>query len=75
MKKRELSLTIPQEAIMNQIYFIRGHKVMLDIHLALLYRVENRALKQAVRRNKDLFPLDFMFVLNKTEVAAWYHKM
>ena len=41
---------------------------MLDLHLAEIYGVENRALKQAVRRNLDLFPDDFMFVLSETEI-------
>lgn len=68
MAKKEVLLTVPQEMIMNQIYYIRGHKVMLDVHLAELYKVENRALKQAVRRNMDLFPSDFMFVLTEAEV-------
>ncbi|MBL7931238.1 MAG: ORF6N domain-containing protein, partial [Bacteroidia bacterium] len=55
---------------MNQIYNLRGHKVMLDISLAELYGVENRALKQAVRRNADLFPTDFMFILREREVNS-----
>jgi hypothetical protein len=70
MAKKELVLAVPQEAIMNQIYFVRGHKVMLDLHLAELYKVENRILKQAVRRNMDLFPSDFMFVLNESEMVG-----
>jgi hypothetical protein len=41
---------------------------MLDIHLAEIYGVENRALKQRVRRNLDLFPSDFMFILTEKEV-------
>lgn len=58
---------IPQERILNRIIVLREEKVMLDFHLAELYGVENRALKQAVRRNIDLFPDDFMFVLTKEE--------
>lgn len=54
--------------VIDQIYSIRGHKVMLDFDLAMLYNVENRALKQAVRRNRDRFPADFMFELTKTEI-------
>jgi hypothetical protein len=68
MKKRKLAPTIPSEVIMNQIYYLRGHKVMLDIHLSTLYGVETRVLKQAVRRNMDLFPSDFMFTLTTGEV-------
>ncbi len=56
----------PKE-IISQIYFIRGVKVMLDFHLASLYEVENRALKQQVSRNKSRFSDDFMFKLSKNE--------
>jgi len=52
------------------IYLIRGEKVMLDFELAELYRVETRALKQAVRRNSDRFPGDFMFELNADEMGG-----
>jgi len=64
----ENKLIIPTEQIMNKIFLIRDEKVMLDIHLAEIYGVETRALKQAVRRNMELFPSDFMFVLNDTEI-------
>ena len=53
------------------IYLIRGEKVMLDRDLAGLYGVRTHVLKQAVRRNKDRFPEDFMFVLNPTEFRNW----
>lgn len=52
----------------NMIFIIRGHKVMLDADLAELYQVETKALKRAVRRNKDRFPDDFMFELTKKEM-------
>ena len=55
------------ERIASKIYFIRGIKVMLDRDLAELYDVETKALKQAVRRNIDRFPEDFMFELSKEE--------
>lgn len=55
------------QIIQNKIYEIRGQKVMLDRDLAELYHVETRALKQAVKRNTDRFPADFMFVLSKEE--------
>lgn len=51
-----------------RIYLIRGQKVMLDFDLAQLYRVETRALKQAVKRNLKRFPDDFMFELTRKEV-------
>ena len=54
---------IPVEHITEKIYLIRGTKVMLDRDLAGLYQVETRALKQAVRRNIERFPPDFMFEL------------
>ncbi|TRX46296.1 ORF6N domain-containing protein [Fulvivirga sp. M361] len=64
-------VSIPDEVIMNKIYSIRGHKVMLDRDLAELYGVETRALKQAVRRNKKRFPDDFMFEMNQEEFEHW----
>ncbi|MFA5781764.1 MAG: ORF6N domain-containing protein [Bacteroidales bacterium] len=48
-------------------YEIRGQKIMLDFDLATLYEVETRALKQAVKRNIERFPSDFMFELTKEE--------
>jgi len=55
------------QVIQNKIYDIRGHKVMLDFDLAVLYNVETRVLNQAVKRNNRRFPIDFMFQLNKKE--------
>ena len=52
------------------IVLLRGQRVMLDFHLAALYAVETRALKQAVRRNPDRFPRDFMIELTQQEVDA-----
>jgi hypothetical protein len=56
------------EVIQNKIFEIRGCKVMLDFDLALLYNVETRVLKQAVRRNINRFPEDFMFSLTESEI-------
>ena len=53
--------------IQSKIYELRGQKIMLDFDLAEMYEVETRALKQAVKRNLDRFPEDFMFQLTKTE--------
>ena len=58
---------IPSERIERAIFVFRGHRVMLDSDLALLYGVEIRALNQAVKRNIKRFPLDFMFQLTKDE--------
>ena len=52
-----------------RILLLRGQEVMLDFHLADLYAVETRALKQAVRRNAYRFPADFMFELNAEEAS------
>ncbi len=59
---------IPEERIIRKIVVLRNEKVMLDVHLAELYQVETRALKQAVRRNLDRFPEDFLFELKENEI-------
>ncbi|MDF0716559.1 ORF6N domain-containing protein [Muricauda sp. 334s03] len=56
------------ENIAETIQYFRGHKVILDFHLAKLYEVENRSLKQQVKRNLDRFPKDFMFELEPSEI-------
>ena len=64
--------------IQTKIYSVRQQKVMLDFDLAEMYEVENRALKQAVKRNIDRFPDDFMFQLTKpewTEVISNYDNL
>lgn len=58
------------EIITNKIHFIRSRKVMLDYDLALLYEIETRVLKQAVRRNIVRFPDDFMFELSEIEMDS-----
>jgi hypothetical protein len=65
MKDRGL---LPQEIVEKKIFLIRGKKVMLDRDLAVLYGVETRILNQAVRRNIDRFPEDFMFSLTREEI-------
>jgi hypothetical protein len=70
MAKKETQLIVPDEIVMNKIYFIRGHKVMLDSDLAELYNVETKQLKRQVNRNIDRFPKDFMFELTKMEYDA-----
>jgi hypothetical protein len=55
------------QLIQNKIYEIRGQRVMLDFDLAELYEVETRVLNQAVKRNIERFPADFMFRLDKSE--------
>lgn len=62
------------QIIQNKIYEIRGHRVMLDFDLAVMYQVETRVLKQAVRRNIDRFPADdFMLKLSKNEANELIH--
>ena len=60
-----ISSFVSHEAIVRKIYLIRGKRVMLDRDLAELYQVETRALNQAVKRNPDRFPQDFMFILTR----------
>ncbi len=60
---------IPAEQIANAIRVIRGQRVLLDADLARLYDVETRVLNQAVRRNRERFPADFMFQLTTEEDA------
>ncbi len=63
---------IPEERIADKIILLREENVMIDFHLAELYETETRVLKQAVRRNIDRFPDDFMFELtdNETEILV-----
>ena len=57
----------PITVVQNLIYEIRDKRVMLDFDLAKLYQIETKVLKQAVRRNIERFPSDFMFQLSKEE--------
>ena len=64
--KNSLDLII-QERITRSIYFVRNQKVMMDSDLAEMYGVETKVLNQAVKRNLDRFPEDFMFKLSNEE--------
>lgn len=55
------------QLIYNKIYKIRGQRIMLDFDLAEMYETETKRLKEAVRRNMDRFPDDFMFKLSNEE--------
>jgi hypothetical protein len=68
MKKRKAA--VPVISIENKIYSFRGQNVMLDSDLAELYGVETRVLVQAMKRNLDRFPSDFMFRLSSEEVQS-----
>jgi len=68
MAKKELQVLVGEQKILNKIYGIRGEKIMLDRDLAELYGVETRVLKQAVKRNMERFPKDFMFEMTSKEI-------
>ena len=69
--KNNFIITVPPERLLHHIYIIRGKKVMLDKDLASLYGIETKRLKEQVRRNRNRFPADFMFELNKKEFENW----
>jgi hypothetical protein len=69
MKMKDTIFT--EEIVLNKIYTIRGQKVMLDRDLAILYGIETKRLKEAVRRHISRFPEDFMFELSETEFHNW----
>lgn len=71
MAKHTKEGLVPVEVIERRIVLIRGQKVMFDSDLAALYQVPTKALNQAVRRNIDRFPADFMFRLTKKELETW----
>jgi hypothetical protein len=60
-------VAVPDEVIINKIYFVRGQKVMLDRDLSALYGVTTGNLNKAVKRNEKRFPEDFMFQLTEEE--------
>ena len=69
MSKAKTESLIPIERVASRIYLVRGMKVMFDFDLADLYAVETKALNQAVSRNLERFPPDFMFTLTHQEVT------
>jgi len=66
----EKAIKIPIERIEQAIFIIRGQKVLLDMDLAKLYGVETRSLVQAVKRNIERFPSDFVFQLDQDEFVS-----
>ena len=64
------STLVPVELIERKIYILRNHKVMLDVDLANLYQVPTKRLNEAIRRNRDRFPEDFLFRLTNEEASA-----
>jgi hypothetical protein len=69
-KKEKRSQIAHKELIARKIYIVRDHKVMLDSDLADLYQVSTKSLNQAVKRNMERFPNDFMFRLTKDEAGS-----
>ena len=69
-KHTTMDIAVPIERIENQIYLVRGQKVMLDTDLAELYQVFTKNLNLAVRRNKERFPEDFMFQLTEEDAES-----
>lgn len=65
------STSIQLLSVQQQIFVIRGKQVMVDRDLAALYGVETRVLKQAVKRNPERFPEEFMFQLDNQEFEKW----
>ena len=70
-KKNNLSV-IPAGRIESSILVAREQRVLLDRDLAVLYGVETRVLNQAVRRNRERFPADFMFELSRAEILSTF---
>ncbi len=64
------TILIPEEKIENKIFLMRGKRVMLDKDLAELYGVKTKVLNQAIKRNMERFPEDFMFQLTKEEANS-----
>ena len=70
MAKSDKDISTVVESISESILLLRGQKVMLDFSIAEFYGVQTKTLNQAVRRNLERFPEDFMFQLTKQEVEA-----
>jgi len=70
MPKEDKAITTKEAIIASKIISLRNERVILDVHLADFYEIETRVLKQAVRRNRDRFPDDFMYELSDTEIDA-----
>ena len=68
--KQLVRVEVPVEVVERRILLVRGHKVMLDSHLAVLYEVPTFRLNEAVKRNRRRFPEDFMFQLTRKEAKV-----
>jgi hypothetical protein len=65
------AITITYETVITKIFTIRGKRVILDRDLAEMYGVETKVLNQAVKRNGNRFPADFMFQITEQEMENW----
>lgn len=65
------AILLTDDSVVNKIFTIRDQKVMVDRDLAHLYQIETKRLKEAVRRNSNRFPSDFMFELTEVEFKNW----
>jgi hypothetical protein len=70
MTKHKDNALVPVERITHAILIVRGQRVLIDTELASLYGVTTKALNQAVKRNTERFPEDFMFRLSRAEAAV-----
>ena len=68
-------IELSDELVISKIHTIRGKRVMLDRDLAKMYCVETKVLNQAVARNMQRFPLDFMFKMTVDELKNWIHNL
>jgi len=70
VESTQMTTTFPSERIERSILLLRGHKILLDVHLAALYGVTTKWLNEQVKRNRSRFPADFMFQLTTEETAS-----
>jgi hypothetical protein len=71
VSKKEIQSIVIEQQVLSRIYVVRGEKVMIDRDLAELYNVETKRLKEAVKRNIERFPKDFMFQMTVVEFKKW----
>jgi hypothetical protein len=71
VSKKEIQSIVIEQQVLSRIYVVRGEKVMIDRDLAELYNLETKRLKEAVKRNIERFPKDFMFQMTVVEFKKW----
>lgn len=74
-KERRGTVSVPPEIVEHRIYLVRRQRVMLDADLAALYDVETKTLNRAVKRNRDRFPKDFMFLVTAAEARSLRYQL